>query len=551
MEHLSHKRKITVMMAIIAAMFFSSINQTIVSTAMPRIIAILGGMDHYTWVVTIYMLTSTIATVLVGKLSDIYGRKPFILTGIVLFIIGAFLSGFSKDIFQLIAYRGIQGLGAGVIMSSAFTAVGDLFAPRERGKWTGVMMAVFGFSSVIGPALGGFIVDHMNWKWVFWIFLPIGIVAFVMILTMFPKTERRESESIDYWGSIFLTLSIVPLLLGFSWAGTTYPWDSIEVISLFGAAVLFLIIFIFVELRVKSPVLPMSLFRNDIVTLSNLIGFIMNAGMMGALIYLPFFVQGVKGVSPTYSGYVTMPMSIAMVVISAFTGKWITKTGKYKRYAVLGMPIMIAGMVMMAFMNNIAMAVASMIVFGLGLGLGMPVFSLTVQNAVKPSELGVATASSQLFRSLGGTIGISVMGTIMATSLKNNIADKMAASGGGMDMSKLDPATAEKFQFLSGPQALLDQPKLQQVQESLPDAIQPMFNQVVEALRDALSSSLTTVFLSGAALLVVALVLVFFLREIPLRTSNKMDEGAASKDEAASESAYQGEHGAETALNKA
>lgn len=551
MEHLSHKRKITVMMAIIAAMFFSSINQTIVSTAMPRIIAILGGMDHYTWVVTIYMLTSTIATVLVGKLSDIYGRKPFILTGIVLFIIGAFLSGFSKDIFQLIAYRGIQGLGAGVIMSSAFTAVGDLFAPRERGKWTGVMMAVFGFSSVIGPALGGFIVDHMNWKWVFWIFLPIGIVAFVMILTMFPKTERRESESIDYWGSIFLTLSIVPLLLGFSWAGTTYPWDSIEVISLFGAAVLFLIIFIFVELRVKSPVLPMSLFRNDIVTLSNLIGFIMNAGMMGALIYLPFFVQGVKGVSPTYSGYVTMPMSIAMVVISAFTGKWITKTGKYKRYAVLGMPIMIAGMVMMAFMNNIAMAVASMIVFGLGLGLGMPVFSLTVQNAVKPSELGVATASSQLFRSLGGTIGISVMGTIMATSLKNNIADKMAASGGGMDMSKLDPATAEKFQFLSGPQALLDQPKLQQVQESLPDAIQPMFNQVVEALRDALSSSLTTVFLSGAALLVVALVLVFFLREIPLRTSNKMDEGAASKDEAASESAYQGERGAETTLNKA
>lgn len=551
MEHLSHKRKITVMMAIIAAMFFSSINQTIVSTAMPRIIAILGGMDHYTWVVTIYMLTSTIATVLVGKLSDIYGRKPFILTGIVLFIIGAFLSGFSKDIFQLIAYRGIQGLGAGVIMSSAFTAVGDLFAPRERGKWTGVMMAVFGFSSVIGPALGGFIVDHMNWKWVFWIFLPIGIVAFVMIITMFPKTERRESESIDYWGSIFLTLSIVPLLLGFSWAGTTYPWDSIEVISLFGAAVLFLIIFIFVELRVKSPVLPMSLFRNDIVTLSNLIGFIMNAGMMGALIYLPFFVQGVKGVSPTYSGYVTMPMSIAMVVISAFTGKWITKTGKYKRYAVLGMPIMIAGMVMMAFMNNIAMAVASMIVFGLGLGLGMPVFSLTVQNAVKPSELGVATASSQLFRSLGGTIGISVMGTIMATSLKNNIADKMAASGGGMDMSKLDPATAEKFQFLSGPQALLDQPKLQQVQESLPDAIQPMFNQVVEALRDALSSSLTTVFLSGAALLVVALVLVFFLREIPLRTSNKMDEGAASKDEAASESAYQGERGAETTLNKA
>jgi len=521
LEHLSHQRKITIMVAIIAAMFFSAINQTIVSTAMPRISAILGGTDYYTWVITIYMLTSTIATVLVGKLSDIYGRKPFILIGIVLFIIGAFLSGLSGDIFDLITYRGIQGVGAGIIMASVFTAVGDLFAPRERGKWTGVMMAVFGFSSVLGPTLGGWIVDHMAWEWVFWIFLPLGIVAFIMIWRLFPKVERRPSESIDYWGSLFLTLTIVALLLGFSWAGTEYEWGSPEIIGLFAAAVVCLLIFLFVETKAKSPVLPLSLFRNGIVTISNAVGFLMNAGMMGALIYLPFFIQGVKGVSPTYSGYVTMPMSISMVIVSALVGKWITKTGKYKRYALIGMPFMILGMVMMAYMDSIWMAVLSMFVFGFGLGLGMPVFSLTVQNAVPPSELGVATASSQLFRNMGGTIGISVMGTIMATSLSNNIKDAMT-SGKGVDLSSLDPAVAEQLAPFTHPQMLLDQPKLAELQQTLPPDIEPLFEKMLTMLRDALSSSLTIVFLSGMTLLVVALLLTVFLKEIPLRTSNRM-----------------------------
>lgn len=529
MEELSHKRKLSIMIAIIGAMFFSAINQTIVSTAMPRIIAILGGMEYYTWVITIYMLTSTIATVLVGKLSDIYGRKPFILSGIVFFMIGAFLSGFSKDILQLITYRGIQGIGAGIIMSSAFTAVGDLFSPRERGKWTGVMMAVFGFSSVLGPTLGGWLVDNMPWKWLFWIFLPLGIVAFIMILALFPKVPRKESESIDYWGSLFLTLTIVPLLLGFSWAGTKYAWGSAQTIGLFAAAAVFLLIFLLVETRAKSPVLPLSLFRNDIVTLSNVIGFIMNAGMMGALIYLPFFVQGVEGISPTYSGYVTMPMSLAMVFVSAMTGRMITKTGKYKKFALLGFPIMVAGMLIMAYMDSVWMAVIAMIVFGAGLGLGMPVFSLTVQNAVKPNELGVATASSQLFRNMGGTIGVAVMGTIMTTSLKNHMQSAAAAAGSSgtaniANLASANPKLAASLKDLQGPQALLDQPKLKELMASLPADIQPIIQHMVDMLRDSLSSALTTVFLSGTALLVLALVLTFFIREIPLRTSNKMPE---------------------------
>lgn len=531
MEHLSQKRKITIMMAIIMAMFFSAINQTIVSTAMPRIIAELQGMEYYSWVITIYMLTSTIATVLVGKLSDIYGRKPFILTGIVIFMIGALLTGFSKDIFELIIYRGIQGIGAGIIMASVFTAVGDLFPPRERGKWTGVLMAVFGFSSVLGPTLGGWLVDNFAWKWLFWVFLPIGVVAFFMILFLFPKVEKKKSEKIDYVGSLFLTLTIVALLLGFSLAGTEFEWDSFEIIGLFAASVVFGVIFILVEkYAAENPVLPLSLFKNDIVTISNAIGFIMNAGMMGALIYLSFFVQGVEGISPTYAGYVTMPMSIAMVVMSTVIGRKITKTGKYKRFAIIGLPIMVAGMLIMAYMNNVWIAVVAMVVFGIGLGVGMPIFSLTVQNAVKPSELGVATASSQLFRNLGGTIGIAVMGTIMQTSLIKNMKEA-AASASGFDFSNLDPALAEQLKEFQNPEMLLDQPKLEQLQATLPAEIQPIITQMIETLRNALSESLTTVFLAGTAVLVVALILVFFLREIPLRTSNEMPEPESQRSE--------------------
>ena len=233
MHHLDMKKKITIMAAIMVAMLFAALNQTIVGTALPRIVADLGGMEYFNWVFTIYMLASTVSAILVGKLSDIYGRKPFIIAGLIIFIIGTFLCGLSQNIVQLIIYRGIQGLGGGVIMSTAFTAVGDLFPARERGRWQGLMSAVFGLASVFGPTLGGYIVDHAAWNWVFWIFLPIGVVALVMIWMMLPATVKREGESIDYLGSVFLTTAIVPLLLAFSWAGVKFEWVSFEIIGLF------------------------------------------------------------------------------------------------------------------------------------------------------------------------------------------------------------------------------------------------------------------------------------------------------------------------------
>ncbi|TDL54019.1 MFS transporter [Paenibacillus dendritiformis] len=528
MEHLSEKRKLTIMIAIMAAMFFSAINQTIIGVAMPRIIAKLGGMDYYTWAITIYLLTSTVATVLVGKLSDIYGRKPFILAGIALFMLGAFLSGFSADIFQLIAFRGIQGMGAGIIMSTAFTAVGDLYAPRERAKWMGVMSGVFGLSSVLGPPLGGYLVDHLDWRWVFWMFLPLGIVAFFMIISLFPKVERKAGESIDYWGSIFLTTTIVPLLLAFSWAGDgvgKYAWGSWQIIGLFSATVVSLIIFILVEMKVKSPVLPLSLFRNGIVTVSNLAGFVLNAGMMGAIIYVPFFVQGVKGISPTYSGYVTMPMSVVMILCTAFIGQFISKTGKYKKMAIGGLLIMTFGMVLLHFMTPdtaIYITVIYMCIVGLGLGISMPVFSLTIQNAVEPQQLGVATASSQLFRSLGGTIGIAVMGTVMNSHMTSKMTELGAASGAAGGQMQIDPKYADSIKEVMNPQTLLDQPKLENIMSQLPPELQTMVDNLVHMVREALSYGVTSTFLTGAIVTAVAVVLAFFLKEIPLRSAKEV-----------------------------
>jgi EmrB/QacA subfamily drug resistance transporter len=523
MQHMTQKQKVTVMIALMAAMFFAAINQTIVSSAMPRIIALLGGIEYYSWVLTIFMLASTISTVLVGKLSDIYGRKPFLLTGIVIFMIGSFLTGLSTDIFQMITFRGIQGVGAGILMSTTVTAVGDLFAPRERAKWTGVMMAIFGLSSVLGPTLGGVMIDHMAWKWLFWIFLPLGIVAFVMIWFMFPKVARSTSEKIDYWGSLFLSVSIITLLLGFSWAGTKYAWGSPEILGLFSATLIGIVILIFIERKVKSPVLPLSLFKNGIVTISNSIGFLMNAGMLGAMIFLPFFVQGVEGLTPTQSGFVNIPMSVTMIILSTMTGRWVSKTGKYKIYAILGILIMIISMVMLANMHNIPMAVASMTVFGIGIGLTMPVLTLAAQNAVPATQLGVVTATSTLFRNLGGTIGIAVFGSVMNISLKHNLQQKLA-SGTGVDFSQLDPKTAEQFKAMLNPQILLNQPKLKELHATLPSQLQTFFTQMIEMLRSVLTLTLSHVFYIGALLLVIALVLAFLLKEIPLRTSDKSSE---------------------------
>ncbi|WP_209122154.1 MDR family MFS transporter [Alkalihalobacillus sp. BA299] len=516
MEHLELRKKITIMIAIMAVMLFAALNMTIVGTSLPKIVADIGGMELFNWAFTIYMLCSSITAILVGKLSDIYGRKVFILTGICVFIIGSILCGFSTSIIQLIIFRGIQGFGGGMIMSSAFTTVGDLFSPRERGRWQGLMGGVFGLSSLFGPTLGGFIVDNMDWSWVFWIFIPVGIVSFFMILKLYPQAERKVKEKIDYLGSFVLSIVIISLLLAFSWAGGTYAWSSLEIIGLFTVSFLCLLLFIYIERKVQSPVVPLHLFKNKIVLVSNGASFLAGVGMFGVIMYVPFYVQGVLGRTATTSGLVEMVMTISMVSISALAGQLITKTGKYKKLALFGFIIMIIGFMLNAFLTpdaSLAKLLINLIITGIGLGMTMPVFTLTVQNAVDHKFLGVATATSQLCRQLGGTVGVAIMGYIMSSKM----TEKMVS--GAEQHQNMDVVSE-----LQTPEILMDPFVIDHMRAEMSEQMKPIFDQFVASLREALNFGLTQVFLFSSFVILLAFVVTLFLKEIPLRTSNASTE---------------------------
>jgi EmrB/QacA subfamily drug resistance transporter len=516
MEHSDLRRKITVMVAVLGALLFASLNQTIVGTALPRIASELDGMEYYSWVFTVYMLASTVTGALVGKLSDIFGRKPFILAGIVIFIIGSFLCGLSRTFVQLILFRIVQGLGAGVVISTSFMAVGDLFAPRERGRWQGIMGSVFGVSSVLGPALGGYIVDNADWHWVFWVFLPLGLVALLLIWILYPSVPRTEGEKVDYFGSLLLAACIVPLLLAFSWGGTRYDWDSPQLLGWLAVSALALVLFIAAERKASGPVLPLHLFKNSIFTLSNLGSFMVGIAMFGTIMYMPMFVQGVQGISATLSGYVVMPITLSMVISGAVGGQFITRTGKYKGIVLGGLVVIALGLFLASTMTAktpIWLAILYMVIVGAGLGVANPTLTLIVQNAVPDRQLGVATASSQLFRQLGGTLGVSLLGTVMSHRVAVRMADTPpaeAADGGG-----LDPGLLQQWQ---NTQLLVDPDKLEQIRSQLPETLLGLFDETLGALRGALEYGLSGTFLCSACAVLAALVLMFWLKEIPLRT---------------------------------
>ncbi|MCM3444119.1 MDR family MFS transporter [Metabacillus halosaccharovorans] len=523
MEHLENRQKVLIMIAIMSAMFFAAVNMTIVGTALPKIVSQIGGMEYFDWVFTVYMLTSTITAMLVGKLSDIYGRKIFILIGIGIFMIGAFLCGTSDDIIQLIMYRGLQGFGGGMIMSSAFTTVGDLFSPRERGRWQGLLGAVFGLSSLFGPTLGGYIVDNFDWHWIFWVFLPIGFFAFALILKLYPSQKAKEKEPIDFLGSITLTITIVSLLLGFTWAGDKFEWASFQIIGLFSLTLISLLAFIFIELKVKSPVLPLYLFKNSVFTVSNIAGMLMGMGMFGTIMYVPFYVQGVQGESATVSGLVEMVMTIAMVSSSILVGNLITKTGKYKIFALLGLIIMAIGLIMNSTLqveSSLTRLILQLIVVGIGLGVNMPVFNITVQNAVSHKYLGVATSAMQTFRQIGGTVGVALLGSVMG----NKMANELSSTTQVENAPTPPPEMAETMSQLQNPQVLMDSEKLESIQSELPAEMAPFFEQFIQVLKEALNTSLTTVFTVSAGIIGLAFIVTLFLKEIPLRTTNNDEE---------------------------
>ena len=516
----SQRETLLTMFGVLMVMLLASLDQTIVSTAMPRVIADLHGFDRYTWVSTAYLLTSTVMVPIYGKLSDLFGRKPIFLFGVVVFLIGSALSGASQSMNQLIAFRALQGIGAGALMPIAIAIVGDLFTPRERGKWQGVTGGVWGISAIIGPTLGGWITQNTSWRWVFYVNLPIGIAALLVLIFLMPTLRGRAKQvSIDYVGAALLVLGTVPLLLGFTWAGSQYDWLSPQIFGLFSVAFISLASFIIYEARLErrggQPIIEPSLFKNSIFSVSTLITTIFGMALFGGIFFIPLYVQGVVGSSATSSGLILTPLMLTSVAGSIVSGQLVSRLGRYKWIAILGMLVSVAGVVLLARLNvnstNNDVLVA-MLVLGLGLGIGMSLYTLIVQNAL-PTKIGQSTATLTFFRQIGGTIALAAMGSVMTAAY-------LPAFHSALPTAILHAVPAQYLAAFNNPQILLSPATLAQI-ESHAAAMGPqsvaMLHQIIEAVKIGLAQGIHNVFLLSLGLMIVGLIAVFFLKEIPLK----------------------------------
>jgi EmrB/QacA subfamily drug resistance transporter len=526
-HELSPRAVVMTMVGVMAAMLMSALDQTIVGTAMPRVIAELHGFEHYTGVLTAYMVASTTAVPIAGKLSDLYGRKRFLLLGVGLFVFASALCGASRSMAQLIGFRGLQGLGAGVVQAMAFTTIADLFPPSKRGRISGAMGATFGLASVVGPALGGFLTDGPGWRYVFYVNLPVGAIAAGILVFFFPdiRIARGQKPNIDYLGAASLVLSIVPLLLALSWGGRDYPWSSPIVIGLLALGVTMAAAFLVVERRAVEPIIPLSLFANRVVATSAAGAALVAMGMFGTVVFIPLFVQAVIGASATRSGAVMMPMTFALILSSVVTGQLITRLGRYRIFAILGAGTTGAGLFLLSQMDagtGLRTVVRNMILMGLGLGATMPVFTLAVQNAVSVRTVGVATSTIQFLRSVGGALGAAVFGSVLANRYANAFHTALPPSVA----SELPAALVARF---DNPQILMNPEAAHQTKvgfAALGERGEALLPAVHQAVREGLSASLHDVYLVASGLLVLATVILLFLRDLPLRTTNRPDDVA-------------------------
>ncbi len=495
--------------ALFLVLLLAALDQTIVSTALPTIVGELGGLTHLSWVVTAYLLASTVVTPLYGKFGDLHGRKIVLQVAVVIFLVGSALCGLAQNMMQLIVFRGLQGIGGGGLIVITMAVVADLIPPRERGRYQGLFGAVFGLATIIGPLLGGFFVDHLSWRWIFYINLPTGIAAFLVIAVTLPAQPSPRRHRIDYPGAALLAVALAGIILVTSLGGNTYAWGSPFILGMSVTALAAGVLFIAVEARSPEPILALSLFRNQTFTITSAVGLIVGLALFGSVTYLPLYLQLVKGESPTASGLQLMPMMLGLLITSVLSGRLISRFGRYKPFPIAGTILMTVGLILMSCIS-LTMSVwatsADALVLGLGMGMIMQVLILAVQNSVDYEHLGVATSGATLFRSIGGALGVAVFGAIFAHALQ---AGLIATLPPGTDLPSAASSTAL---------------------QALPVAVR-------DAYLAAIVAALRLVFQVAAAVAALAFILCLGLREIPLRgiepglSSLPMPRDAASLDE--------------------
>ncbi len=575
----------SVLAALMITLLLSALDQTIVGTALPTIIAELNGVDRYTWVITAYLLTSTTVIPMVSKLSDQFGRKWFLLVAVVIFLIGSALSGASQSMNQLIGFRALQGIGGGMLASLVFTLIGDIFTPAERARWQGLFSGVFGLASVIGPSLGGWITDNTTWRWVFYVNIPLGIIALALLFFFLPAnisirtaTGRNALARIDWWGAITSAGGTVLLLLGLTWGGATYPWASWQVIgALVGAGVLF-IVFVIAETRVADPILPLDLFRNQIFTAGALLSLTVGLMLFAVVIYLPIYLQGVLGVKATNSGLEITPLVVTLAIAAALIGFVIARVGRYQFIAISGAVVLVAGTYLLSTMGvntQQQTVVIFMIVLGVGLGLLQPVMTLAVQNAIPRNRLGAGTGAVTYLRTLGSTLGTAIVGSIVTNASEPYLNPRLSSVQNGTQLvnglrrftgtltnsQALQPlltdqnlrqkaltatqqaataqatkaavaqATAQVPPSTPNYQQVIAQITAKvtaQVQATVPQQAKNTFDQTLAIGREALANGIHTAFLVAVGVAVLVVIITLFLKDVPLIGSARaaMAEGA-------------------------
>lgn len=500
-----------VMMALMVTILLAMLDNMIVSPAMPTIVGDLGGMEHLSWVVTAYMLATAASTPIWGKLGDMYGRKGVFLTSIVIFLLGSVLSGMAQDMGQLIGFRAVQGLGAGGLMVGVMAIIGELVTPRERGKYMGMMTGVMAVAMIGGPLVGGTITDHLGWRWAFYINLPLGAVALAMVTAVLHLPKKKAEGRIDYLGAALLTVGISSLVLVTTWGGTEYAWTSTVIMELIAIGVVSLISFVVVQKKAAEPILPLHIFRSLNFTLMSVIGFITGFVMFGAMLFLPLYQQAVQGASATNSGLLLLPMLLAMMVVSFFSGRFTTSTGKYKIFPIAGTVLMVIGLFLLSQMDTDTTRFTAglyMAVLGAGMGCLMQITMLVAQNSVEMKDMGVASSSATLFRTLGSSFGVAIMGALFNSRVEHTMSERAGELGGKVteQSAQLDAASLAK----------------------LPDA-------VAGAYQHAVSAGTHSAFLLGAGIGVLALVAALFVKEVPLRGAGPKDSEPGGSDSGAAE----------------